>query len=43
MYVSITGTSGSSQNYANDTIGEDIYSDHVTSMRDGLTQSANWP
>lgn len=43
MYIAITGTSGSSQNYVNDTLGQDIYSDHVTSIRAGVNQSANWP
>lgn len=43
MYIATGGTSGSIQNYANDLIGIDIYSDHVTVYRAGVSQSANWP
>jgi hypothetical protein len=41
MYIATGGTSGSSQNYANDTVGSDIYySDHVDVIRAGVTQTA---
>jgi hypothetical protein len=43
MYIAVAGTSGSSQTYSTDTIGEDVYSDHVTSTRAGVSQNTNWP
>ena len=39
MYISTQGTSGSSQYYSGGQIGEDIYTDHVTAYRDGVSQS----
>jgi hypothetical protein len=39
MYIATSGTSGSIQNYANDTVGEDIYTDHVTAWRAGVSQT----
>ncbi len=40
MYIATGGTSGSSQNYANDTVGSDIYPDHVDVLRAGVIQAA---
>jgi hypothetical protein len=39
MYIAISGTSGSKSNYTNDFVGEQIYLDHVVSMRAGVSQS----
>ncbi len=39
MYISTQGTSGSSQYYSGGLIGEDIYTDHVTAYRDGVSQT----
>jgi hypothetical protein len=41
MYIATSGTSGSLQNYSNGTVGQDIYTDHVTSYRNGVSQSTN--
>jgi hypothetical protein len=43
MYIATNGTSGNSQNYANDTVGDDIYKDHVTVYRAGVSQSTKFP
>lgn len=43
MYIATSGTSGGSENYANDTVGEDIYTTYVTAYRAGTSQSATWP
>jgi hypothetical protein len=43
MYIKTVGTSGASQNYTNDSLGEDIYFDHVTAVRNGVSQSTYWP
>lgn len=39
MYISTQGTSGSSAYYSGGLIGEDIYTDHVTAYRDGVSQT----
>lgn len=40
MYIGTSGTSGSSRNYSNGSVGEDIYTDHVTAIRNGVSQTA---
>jgi hypothetical protein len=43
MYIATDGTSGSSENYTSDEIGQDIYSNQITSYRNGVSQSESWP
>ena len=39
MYITTQGLSGISQNYSNGSVGEDIYPDHVTAIRNGVSQT----
>jgi hypothetical protein len=41
-YIATGGTSGTSENYGNGTLGEDIYATTVTAVRNGVIQTATY-
>ena len=41
MFILTNGTSQNEQNYLQDFVGEDIYTDHVTAYRNGVSQTTN--
>jgi hypothetical protein len=41
MNISTSGTSWNSQTYLNDSVGSDIYTNYVSVLRNGVTQTAN--